>query len=238
MKRAYIYKDERSSKFWWIDYSGLDFVVNYGKIGTTGKYKVKEFGSEKECTKEAEKLINSKIKKNYLEIDDFDYLNHLYFDDEEFGLYHKTSHPNFVKHFKDDFYYSCFEEWAPFGSDEGSDTLAIMSEEIRKNPKLNFSDFPRILIEDMWDMKYISVENLEKDEIDKLMEKDEMNLVQSDMVTYSAAFGQIKITGKLDPILKDNAIKAMKRFSHIILEKWDGDINITKKMIEDLDSFK
>ena len=32
MKRAFIYKDEKSHKFWWIDYSGCDFAVNYGKF--------------------------------------------------------------------------------------------------------------------------------------------------------------------------------------------------------------
>lgn len=30
MKRAFIYKDEKSHKFC-IDYSGCDFAVNYGK---------------------------------------------------------------------------------------------------------------------------------------------------------------------------------------------------------------
>lgn len=33
MKRAFIYKDEKSHKFWCIDYSGYDFSVNYGKSG-------------------------------------------------------------------------------------------------------------------------------------------------------------------------------------------------------------
>lgn len=33
MKRAFIYKDEKSHKFWWIDYSGCCFAVNYGKYG-------------------------------------------------------------------------------------------------------------------------------------------------------------------------------------------------------------
>ena len=39
MKRAFIYKDEKSHKFWWIDYSGCDFAVNYGKFDSIGKSK-------------------------------------------------------------------------------------------------------------------------------------------------------------------------------------------------------
>lgn len=33
MKRAFIYKDEKSHKFWRIDYSGCCFAVNYSKYG-------------------------------------------------------------------------------------------------------------------------------------------------------------------------------------------------------------
>ena len=63
MKRAFIYKDEKSHKFWCIDYSGCDFSVNYGKSGSIGKFEIKEFETEEECLKQAEKLIRSKEKK-------------------------------------------------------------------------------------------------------------------------------------------------------------------------------
>lgn len=43
MKKDFKFKDEKSDKFWWINYSGKDFAVNYGKNGTVGKYEVKEF---------------------------------------------------------------------------------------------------------------------------------------------------------------------------------------------------
>ena len=38
MKRAFVYKDEKSHKFWWIDYSDCSFAVNYGKYGSIGKF--------------------------------------------------------------------------------------------------------------------------------------------------------------------------------------------------------
>ena len=40
MKRAFVYKDEKSHKFWWIDYSDCSFAVNYGKYGSIGKFEV------------------------------------------------------------------------------------------------------------------------------------------------------------------------------------------------------
>ena len=51
-------------------------------------------------------------------------------------------------------YYDCVDEEAPFGSDEGSDTLDSLEETIRKNPKLNFLDYPKYLIEHDWGMEY------------------------------------------------------------------------------------
>lgn len=39
MKRAFVYKDEKSDKFWWINYYDSDFAVNYGKNWVTGTLK-------------------------------------------------------------------------------------------------------------------------------------------------------------------------------------------------------
>lgn len=238
MKKAYTYEDGKSNRFWWIDYSGCDFVVNYGKIGFAGKYEIKSFDSEEQCAKQAEKLIAQKLKKGYTPEDHFDFINHFYFDDEEMGLHPKTSHPNFVEHFIDDFYYDSMEEAAPFGSDEGSDVFSILTENLRNKRQLNFADFPKFIIEHEWDMKYVPVSSLIEDEVKKLAQVDEKYMIQSDMVTYAVAFGQIKIAGRIDTQLKQCAIDAMKRIE--VLSKimnW-RDSEILRKMIEDLSSFE
>lgn len=67
MKRHFIYQDEKSHKFWTIDYIGNRYTVTYGKVGTSGSIKVKTFESEDECQKEAEKRIREKLRKGYLE---------------------------------------------------------------------------------------------------------------------------------------------------------------------------
>lgn len=56
-----------SSKFWNIETKADSFTVTYGKIGTQGVSKTKQFASEALCLKEAEKLIAEKIKKGYSE---------------------------------------------------------------------------------------------------------------------------------------------------------------------------
>ena len=168
MKRAFIYKDEKSHKFWWIDYSGCDFAVNYGKFDSIGKFEIKDFDTEEECLKQAEKLIHSKKKKGYVEDANFDFMHRFYIDSEEYGLHPKTSHPRFTEHFTEELYYDCVDEEAPFGSDEGSDTLDSLEETIRKNPKLNFLDYPKYLIEHDWGMEYIPVESLDPEVVKKL----------------------------------------------------------------------
>lgn len=236
MKRAFVYKDEKSHKFWWIDYSGCSFAVNYGKCGNIGKFELKEFDSEEDCQKEAERLIRSKMKKGYVEDVNFDFLNRLYIDSEEYGLDPKTSHPRFAEHFSDEIYYSEFEEEAPFGSDEGHDTLMFLFEAVRKNPNLDFSDFPRELVEQGWDMEYIPVDTLDAGIIKEMAANDEMDMIQSDIVTYATAFAQIKITGSVSSELKDRGIKAIKRLALIDGMPWTEN-EIQSKMIENLQSF-
>lgn len=74
MKKRFIYHDEKSNKFWWIDYEGDSLAVNYGKVGSIGKFQTKEFDNEEQCLKEASKLIAAKMKKGYQEDPKFNFM--------------------------------------------------------------------------------------------------------------------------------------------------------------------
>ncbi|WP_226674682.1 DUF4240 domain-containing protein [Mesobacillus jeotgali] len=65
METTLIYKDGSSNKFWKINVAGNSYSITYGKIGTVGAVKVKNFDSEEACQKDADKLIKSKLKKGY-----------------------------------------------------------------------------------------------------------------------------------------------------------------------------
>ena len=58
-----IYKDEKSNKFWNIEYTPDEYRVNFGKKNTKGKTQYK-----KSNIKDTEKLIVSKLKKGYKQI--------------------------------------------------------------------------------------------------------------------------------------------------------------------------
>jgi predicted DNA-binding WGR domain protein len=66
METLLVYKDDSSNKFWKMAVTGNSYTVTYGKIGTVGGVKTKEFESPEKCEKEANKLIQSKLKKGYI----------------------------------------------------------------------------------------------------------------------------------------------------------------------------
>lgn len=68
MKRYFEYKDNKSSKFWEVSAENNTLTVRYGKIGSKGISKNKEFGDNPAVVKEAEKLIKEKLRKGYEEV--------------------------------------------------------------------------------------------------------------------------------------------------------------------------
>ena len=56
----FIYKDIKSSKYWNIEYTNTEYKVHYGRVGTKGLTLSKKLSLNK-----IEKLIESKIKKDY-----------------------------------------------------------------------------------------------------------------------------------------------------------------------------
>ena len=230
MIQALHFKNEKSDKFWFVETLDSEMMVNYGKTGTTGKYEIKGFDSSEECEKEAFKLINSKKKKGYEEFPEFDRNNRYYFDDEDCGLNPLTSHPVFRKYFLDNFYYDCGDEEAPFGSDEGNDALYELQEAIQKKKKINFFDFPRIIIEKIWEMDYLTPDLEKTDEELKLQAKLSFNgllgeqiILQSDQVILAVTFGQAKITGRIDKNLLELALKSLNRIDKLNRLIWNWD---------------
>ena len=61
----YIDSTKNISKFWEITVEEKKFSVYFGRIGTKGLVKEKEFSSSEAAIKDAEKMIASKIKKGY-----------------------------------------------------------------------------------------------------------------------------------------------------------------------------
>ncbi|MDR1315868.1 MAG: WGR domain-containing protein [Spirochaetales bacterium] len=67
MKQTFVYRDEKSNKFWSIEVTDNCFTVTFGRVGTAGQTQEKSFADETTCRKEADKLIAEKRKKGYVE---------------------------------------------------------------------------------------------------------------------------------------------------------------------------
>ena len=96
MKKYLKYKDDKSHKFWQIEVVDTTYTVTYGKVGTNGQSKTKEFESTEKALLDAGKTIKQKLKKGYQESNvnieevledtgDIDYFAELVKFDEAYG---------------------------------------------------------------------------------------------------------------------------------------------------------
>lgn len=65
--RYFEFVEGTSNKFWEIRVEGTTFFTRYGKIGTDGQTTQKDWPDEDKAQAEADKLINEKTRKGYLE---------------------------------------------------------------------------------------------------------------------------------------------------------------------------
>lgn len=65
--RHFVFVEGTSSKFWEISQTGNDVTVRFGKIGTPGRTQTKSFDQAIAAREHAEKLIDEKTKKGYVE---------------------------------------------------------------------------------------------------------------------------------------------------------------------------
>ena len=66
--RRFEFSDSTSNKFWEVEVKGKTLNVTFGKIGTKGQSKPKDFATPEKAKAEMEKLIKEKTGKGYMEV--------------------------------------------------------------------------------------------------------------------------------------------------------------------------
>ena len=66
-KRYFEFVSGKSNKFWEISVDGVEITVRYGRIGANGTSKVNGFADEAAAAAHAEKLVDEKTGKGYVE---------------------------------------------------------------------------------------------------------------------------------------------------------------------------
>jgi DNA ligase-1 len=67
-KRRFEFSEGTSNKFWEISLSGKSHTVTFGRIGTEGQTKTKDFADEAAARKDYDKLVREKTGKGYQEV--------------------------------------------------------------------------------------------------------------------------------------------------------------------------
>ncbi len=66
--RRFEYKDDRSYKFWAIELDGDTHSVTFGRIGTKGQTRTKQYDDAQQAKREYRKRIDDKLRHGYREI--------------------------------------------------------------------------------------------------------------------------------------------------------------------------
>jgi len=137
-----------------------------------------------------------------------------YFDDPEEGLSRDTSHPRFVQLAADDFYYDVCDDFSPFGSDDGHDTLSALEDWYRTPCEGRKGiDFLNSMLAD-WDLGVpADILRASASARTAWLKASAMNdrfLTGECRARVATAFGQLKITGQVDVAILDEALAAIE----------------------------
>lgn len=163
-----------------------------------------------------------------------------YIDDAEEGVSRKTCHPNFNSILKDDIYINIIDEFSPFGNDEGWETLRELEKWYLNayNEDSLILDFITEYSTVNWGWSEIhlpQLQTLDLNEITRIQKEEEDFLVIFPQIVIATAFGQFKITGKIDDYLKDitqKVIEQQKLVAKQKIEKNEVDLSKLIKIVD------
>ena len=138
----------------------------------------------------------------------------LFIDDPEEGLARATSHPAFVQLAQADFYFDCADDFSPFGSDDGFDTLSALEDWFSEGGQSGaVMQFLQKLLAS-WDFPVPADLLTQSDEAITTWLKqgsNDMWLASVCRARVATAFGQIKVSGQLDADVREQALLALDK---------------------------
>ncbi len=137
-----------------------------------------------------------------------------YFFDYEEGMNRDNCHPRFAKLAPEDFYYDDCDDFTPFGSDTGHDTLTALQDWYQHGGRdREIGAFVLGLFEE-WDCPVPKdIWRAQADVIEAWLALEPVNecfLIDEWRVRVAAAFGQLRISGDIEPRMLDDALLAMR----------------------------
>ncbi|MFF2276659.1 hypothetical protein [Agromyces sp. NPDC058126] len=137
----------------------------------------------------------------------------LHLDDPDEGLSPVTSHARFTELAPPEFFDEG-DDFAPFGSDDGHDTLRGLEDFYREHgPNADAADFLTALLREWeFDVPH-DISDARAEHLVAWLAEDEMNevfLTSESRARVAAALGELKITGAVSPALGDEARRGLR----------------------------
>lgn len=154
-------------------------------------------------------------------LEGFDFL------DVDTQFYGVTPHENALKIADYEFFWDCYDELAPFGSEEGYISFLEVEKWINENPGKPLIDC-MVWILKSWDLNIVDYNEkiIEDDNILKLMQDygfDEL-ILTLDVTIIATGFGQLIIQGKIDEDVKDIVhLAILRQMKSVVLDSFLGD---------------
>jgi uncharacterized protein YfeS len=124
--------------------------------------------------------------------------------EEKYGIDIDNSHPRAVELIPEDFFWSCIDELAPFGSDEGDTALAEFRDWRKSNPKVQTIECLKWVIESVGEMDFTEYN---QDLLDKKLIKsqiqdddfdDQQYIYTLDISVIATGFAQLVDEGLIE----------------------------------------
>ncbi len=182
------------------------------------------FGKKETENKDSKGLVENEFNQNG--------------DEESYGIEKENSHRRAIELIPEEFFWSCVDELAPFGSDEGDTALSEFRDWRKNNPNKETYDCIKWTIEGVseQDMSNYNQKILDRTEIkERIADEnfdDQQFIFTVDISVIATGFGQLVDEGKIDlknkPIIQ-LAIDRQKIWAELS-EHWEN----RNKYIENL----
>ena len=133
-------------------------------------------------------------------------------DEEKYGIDIENAHPRAIELIPEEFFWSCIDELAPFGSDEGDTALAEYRDWRKANPDTPTIEYLKWVIESVGEMDFADYNQnlLDRDLIKSQLQDDEFDdqqyIYTLDNSVIATGFAQLVdegiIEGQNKPIIQ------------------------------------
>jgi uncharacterized protein YfeS len=130
-------------------------------------------------------------------------------DDEKYGIDINNAHQRAIELIPEDFFWSCIDDLAPFGSDDGDMALLEFRNWRKENPMTSTIECLKWVIESVGEMDFAdyNASLVSRDKISSQLEDEEFDSRQFiwtlDVSVIATGFAQLVDEGIIDPENKD-----------------------------------